>query len=218
MQQWVNITRVEWVRQRRGGGERSAAESEAGQTLRACVAPCKRVAGPSERRHALTHHHHHHHHLHHAAVSSLHAPMLQAKKRWMLRALVGEHDHGLSPLGVAQCQRLRTTIAHAAAAGDKDARAIVSRVCTYTSPLSRAIITAHLGLPRTADDTGGNSATAIRSRAEGPAWWGLLPFRVPCSVSFRCRCDGIGPPISSRRTFGRLACVRVLQKGQAYLC
>jgi hypothetical protein len=36
----------------------------------------------------------------------------QAKKSWIpkLRALVGEHDHGLSPAGVTQCQQLRTAI------------------------------------------------------------------------------------------------------------
>ena len=71
----------------------------------------------------------------------------EAKKAWNLRGLVGERDHSLSSTGVAQCARLRSALQTAAASGDSDAIAILSPKKTLSSPLCRAILTAHLALP-----------------------------------------------------------------------
>jgi broad specificity phosphatase PhoE len=71
----------------------------------------------------------------------------EAKKEWNLKGLVGERDHPLSDTGIAQCARLHLTLQTAAASGDENAQAIISREKTLSSPLCRAILTAHLALP-----------------------------------------------------------------------
>lgn len=81
-------------------------------------------------------------------------------KRLRLGGLVemlGERDHGLSPLGVQQCLSLRAAILRAAAAAAAaaaeggedaaDALALEARTSTLASPLCRAVLTAHLALP-----------------------------------------------------------------------
>lgn len=75
-----------------------------------------------------------------------------SKKKWSIKGLVGERDHGLSAAGVEQCFELRETLVKAAESGDADAEAIMSRDVTYSSPLSRALLTAHLALPRTSQE------------------------------------------------------------------
>jgi broad specificity phosphatase PhoE len=71
-------------------------------------------------------------------------------KKWSLTAMLRERDHGLSEHGIEQCRALRKTIADASAKGDADAVALAApdRV-TCSSPLCRAILTAHLSLPPT---------------------------------------------------------------------
>jgi len=71
----------------------------------------------------------------------------EAKKAWNLRGLVGERDHSLSSTGFVQCARLRSALQCAAASGDADAIAILSRKKTLSSPLCRALLTAHFALP-----------------------------------------------------------------------
>uniref|UniRef100_A0A6V2CYU4 Uncharacterized protein n=1 Tax=Ditylum brightwellii TaxID=49249 RepID=A0A6V2CYU4_9STRA len=71
----------------------------------------------------------------------------EAKKKHDLVSWIGETDHGLSEKGVRQCINLNSTIRSAAASGCNDAKLILSRELTLSSPFSRAILTAHLALP-----------------------------------------------------------------------
>lgn len=74
-----------------------------------------------------------------------------AVKAWDVRALVGERDHGLSHRGEQQCHELSRTIESAASRGDADAqRLAASDRVTASSPLCRAVLTAHLALPNCA--------------------------------------------------------------------
>lgn len=73
-----------------------------------------------------------------------------ATKNLSIRKIVGEYDHGLSTKGVDQCIALRNRIIEAAECGDADALGIVNRDVTYSSPLSRAVLTARLSLPEMA--------------------------------------------------------------------
>ena len=83
-----------------------------------------------------------------------------AKRRWGLVGLVGETDHGLSTAGVEQCAVLRSAITTAAARGDADGEAIMARGATLSSPLTRAILTAHLALPlRSNSDSSGSGGS-----------------------------------------------------------
>ena len=55
---------------------------------------------------------------------------MAVKSRSLLN-MVRERDHGLSERGVAQCAALEAAIGAAAARGDADARAIVTRGATF---------------------------------------------------------------------------------------
>lgn len=62
--------------------------------------------------------------------------------------MMRERDHGLSRHGASQCRALRRAIAHAAENADADALAISdAKRVTLSSPLCRAVLTAHLALP-----------------------------------------------------------------------
>lgn len=67
-------------------------------------------------------------------------------KQRSLLALVGEKDHGLSQRGVEQCLALRARIQERLAVGDEDALAISGAAEALSSPLRRALQTAHLAL------------------------------------------------------------------------
>jgi phosphohistidine phosphatase SixA len=102
----------------------------------------------------------------------------EAKKEWNLKGLVGERDHPLSDTGIAQCARLHLTLQTAAASGDENAQAIISREKTLSSPLCRAILTGqapphvvaiaqareHCMMPVFARDSIGTPRDAINAR------------------------------------------------------
>ena len=71
-----------------------------------------------------------------------------AIRRINLYHMMRETDHGLSQRGAAQCRALRRAIARAADSADADALALSdARRITLSSPLCRAVLTAHLALP-----------------------------------------------------------------------
>jgi broad specificity phosphatase PhoE len=104
-----------------------------------------------------------------------------ALKSRSLKRLIGERDHGLSEAGYLQCARLSDAVAAAAAAGDADALAIVRRDVTYSSPLTRAILTAHLSLPRSGASTD-NTRSSRDGRTAGHTVVALPDAREQCMV------------------------------------
>ena len=69
----------------------------------------------------------------------------RAIKNWDLMSVVGERDHGLTATGLAQCRKLHDCIFNADSA-DAQALRAPNRI-TLSSPLCRALLTAHLALP-----------------------------------------------------------------------
>ena len=72
----------------------------------------------------------------------------RAIKQRSLVKMIGETDHGLSVQGLAQCRSLQDRILKATQCADAQALQATNRV-TVSSPLCRAILTAHMALPPT---------------------------------------------------------------------
>ena len=71
----------------------------------------------------------------------------QAVQQWDVAKMVGETDHGLSTRGLAQCRTLQTRIGRDDASDEDASKLRSSNRMTVSSPLCRAILTAHLALP-----------------------------------------------------------------------
>jgi len=120
-----------------------------------------------------------------------------AKSAWSLRRLLGEVDHGLSPKGAEQCARLRGAVIEACSRGDPDALAIAGRRATLASPLTRALLTAHLGLPLGAGEEEGGleggRGGGGGGRASPHVLIALAEAREQCMMPVFAR-DSVGVP------------------------